>query len=279
MANGRGSRPARAVVQEDRVLTTEGRRRTAVAEHEIEVAIAVEVAAGDPDRFSPDSRQMCARDVAERALSVVQVEPVPRREDPVSDEQVRIPIPVHVGQHDGARVVEGMLRQPGCRHLGEGPLAIVQVEAVLSLVPEDEVEIPVAVHVSDRYGPGEAHADRHLRGSRVAEGPLSIVQIEQVLVAVASENEVQVAIGIHVGERDRRLERQLGVVGKTALRAVPEPSLAVVQVELRPVLGPENQIAVSVPVHVARGDEYLARPLWGSHDRGASTKPPRPSFR
>ena len=145
--------------------------------------------------------------IGEGAGAVVQVEPVLPVEVPEDD--VEVAVAVHVAQRHGTGGV-AVGRHSCGGGIGVDAGAVVQVDPVLRTrgdVPEDDVEVAIAVHVAQRHGQGPVPGARDLCGGDIGEDAGAVVEVEPVsrirpeIVAVVAEDHVEVAVAIHVAQR------------------------------------------------------------------------------
>ena len=254
-----------------------------VAHHEVESAVAVDVADGQRRRRLRGGKRARGRQ-AEGAGAVVEVETIHRV--PVADDQVEVTVAIDVAERDGGRriglaadVGAGGEPEPG---MGRCVEALVQIEAIpRAVVADDQVGKTVAVDVPDREGRRRAliggdvlAAGESQPGDRRADGLPAAVQVDPVPLVVVADHQVDEPIAVHVRKSDRR--RSAGVAREQRGRGQAEPAAAVVQIEIAGlgrsagIAGHQVEIAVTVDVGESDGGggARVAR-----HESGAGSEP------
>ena len=225
----------------------------AVTVHVVEAGGEREEVGLGRQRHAARVAESCATDrhVLELPAADVQEEEVGigalRADDPaevgaVLDAVLLLPLRLH-------RVARRRLRH----HLVEHPrLRRIGVERVPHLVGRDvEVEVAVAVHVGERERGGRVPAHESARGGPVGEVALAVVQEELHRTAERADEEVEVAVAVHV--RHHRAGAGEAVGGETAfLRHVAEAQAAEIAIEARGLLHRgEEEVGIAIAVHVA----------------------------
>ena len=194
----------------------------------------------------------------------------------VRDVQIQIAVTVHIGEGD-AHAPSGGTQT--CGVLAEVSAAIVYEDRVGAAARnEDQVGIPVAIHIGER-APGGIAVGRGHAGARgdFLEVPVTEIAIQRVRAFGAGKEDVRPPVAIHIGEADAgalgeravlQQQRIADGIGECDPRA-----LRVEQGKPRCMCGRDREIAPTIAVDVMPrgvGGRALRRAAGSREDRGES---------
>jgi hypothetical protein len=233
-------------------------------QHEVDVAVAVEVAGLEADEVAPEVGGAGRALVGEGARAVVdpdqQTAAAERAGIELGDQQVGIAVAVDVGGADRTRQHRAA-RQAAGRREAEATLAVVAqqhdpgLRRAAGVGVRGDVDVAVAIGVERREV--ECTVRQPWR-DRVGERARAVVEGDPREGAdrVAGDQQVEVAVAVEVAERDVagraavEVEVALGVVAEGAAAVVAEqPVLAAVDA------GDEVDVAVAVDIAGRQGDD------------------------
>ncbi len=226
-------------------------------------------------------------------------------------QDVRKTIPVHIPRraHRDAEGSAGVMPLADPRHVGRQPRCaavvdeyppLVRVPVVIARRTDDEVGIPIPVHIPSRPrrlaesgprlnardGPGGGD-DRPLRCAVVDQHP-SLVRPGPVIVG-HTDDDVRVAVPIHIPRRPHRIAEPPVLLvplgdpvrdgGQPARRATVDISPPLVRLVAVIVLRPDDEVGIPIPVHIPsrphRGTEPGLLLIALRHPGGSTCQPRR----
>ncbi len=153
----------------------------------------------------------------------------------------------------------GIRADVAAAHPAEGiGRAVVQVQPVGLTqdwipVPGHQVQVAVPVHVAQRHRPRIVGIRADVAAAHPAEGiRRAVVQVQPVGFIVVPGHQVQVAVPVHVPQRQRQSMVSVGA-DVAATHPAEGAGRAVVQVQpVGLIIVPGHQVEVAVPVHIAQ---------------------------
>ena len=248
------------------------RRAHHIGDKKIVVSVAVDVGEVHRHREVAAMAQCQLVDELEFAVALIDPKPV-RRLKIVANINVRPAVLVDIADHH--RQAQIPKRLPDRLAVFVEPIAVRPVdvgEVAATVVEVEKIRLAdfdhVAAHDADAVGvPAGDHllaidrAHRH-RTARAQDGGLAVV----------GDVNVEVAVAVHVAHRDRR-RADLPHLDAGGLGAIRKPAGAVVDEErVRPAAGGDEQIEITVAVHVAE------RRAGARHTRRTDPRPSRDVF-
>ncbi len=253
-----------AVAEQYRDAVLGGRRRRgAVGQGEIDVAVVVEIGRRDGGRRR-EPEQVLVRAALEGPVADAQVDV--NAADPVRDGNVGLPVMVEIRHDEALGVVRSVAKLAGA----EAPRSIAEedLERVVGVVDDGEVGLAVAVEVSHRDA-GRAEARGHRRGA--LEGAVAVAEQDaRVVAAAVGHHQIGPSVAVEVPDGHTEGRRADGI-GRGRL----EGAVALSEEHDRRRAAGDDEVHLAVPIEVPGRDGGGGLRRGGDLGHGAQVDGPR----